>query len=215
RGGPVFKQIQLVTPPARSMWNHYRMNGRDRSFLARMYASLARYDDWLIVHRNTRGTGCVEAFCTFDTGHDLSPRFWHIPDTPMSDDPGRYDPDSPILPLLAPDLTAAVYCSRLYLSRMAGELGDDAAARRWAAKAEETSAHLFEYCYDAADGFFYDVDKHGRFLRIQTDVLLRVLACEVGDAALFASSLSRYLLHTRKFFAKYPFTSVAMDDPRF
>ncbi|QMV44078.1 MGH1-like glycoside hydrolase domain-containing protein [Cohnella cholangitidis] len=213
--GPVFKQIQLVTPPARSAWNHYLLNGRDRSFLQKMYDALARYDEWLETYRDTRGTGCVEAFCAFDTGHDLSPRFWHVPDTPEQDDSKRYDPNSPILPLLAPDLTASVYCSREYLSLMAAELGRDDMARVWKDKAADTLGSLFEHCLDESDGFFYDVDNNGRFNRIQTDVLLRVLACEVGDDEFFASSLSRYLLNTRKFFAKYPFTSVAMDDPRF
>jgi hypothetical protein len=213
--GPVFKQIQLVTPPARSVWRHYLLNGRSRPFLEKMYAALARYDDWLAQYRNTRGTGCVEAFCTFDTGHDLSPRFWHIPDTPELDDPTRYDPHSPLLPLLAPDLTASVYCSRSYLSRIAAELGQEDAARLWSAKAEETRQSLVAHCLDEREGFFYDVDNNGRFVRIQSDVLLRVLACEVGDDEFFASSLERYLLNTRKFFAKYPFTSIAMDDPRF
>ena len=50
---------------------------------------------------------------------------------------------------------------------------------------------------------------------MQSDVLLRVLACEVGDDAFFDRALDRYLLNTRKFFAKYPFTSIALDDPRF
>lgn len=214
-GAPAFRQIQLVTPPARSVWNHYLLNGRNRAFLERMYEALARFDAWLARHRDTRGTGCVEAFCAFDTGHDLSPRFWHIPDTPWRDDPAAYDPDSPLLPLLAPDLTASVYCGRRYLARMAAELGDAAAAARWADAAEETRRALSRHCFDEADGFFYDVDRHGRFVRVQSDALLRVLACEAADDALFTASLSRYLLNTRKFFAKYPFTSIAMDDPRF
>ena len=50
---------------------------------------------------------------------------------------------------------------------------------------------------------------------MQSDVLLRVLACEIGDDAFFETALRRYLLNTRKFFAKYPFTSLALDDPRF
>ncbi len=164
--GPVFKQIQSVTPPARSVWNHYRMNGRNREFLLRMYESLARFDDWLAQYRNTRGTGCVEAFCTFDTGHDLSPRFWHVPDTPYEDDPKRYDPHSPILPLLAPDLTSSVYCGREYLSRIASELGLDDDAISWKKKADETLQSLVAHCFSEEDGFFYDLDNNGRFNRI-------------------------------------------------
>jgi hypothetical protein len=213
--GAVFKQIQLVTPLARSAWNHYRLNGREQRFLVQMYEALARYDDWLAQYRDTRGTGCVEAFCAFDTGHDLSPRFWHIPDTPYMDDPKRYDPAVPSLPLLAPDLTASVYCGRKYLAKMAAELGQEEAAISWELKAQQTLASLLEHCFHEEDGFFYDVDRHGAFVRIQSDVLLRVLACEVGDDALFAAALKRYLLNTRKFFAKYPLTSIAMDDPRF
>ncbi|XID93049.1 hypothetical protein ACF3MZ_00470 [Paenibacillaceae bacterium WGS1546] len=211
-GRPVFRQIQLVSPPARSVWNHYLLNGKERNFLGKMYAALSRYDEWLEKFRDTRGTGCVEAFCAFDTGHDLSPRFWHVADTPHRGDPARVDPDSPLVPFLAPDLTASVYCSRKYLARMAEELGVSAS---WDDRAEASVRALFEHCYDERDGFFYDRDKHGRFVRVQSDSLLRVLACEVGDAELFAASLSRYLLNTRKFFAKYPFTSIAMDDPRF
>lgn len=211
--GEVFSQIQLVTPPARSVWTHYCLNGRDKTFLRTMYEALGRYDDWLAQHRDTRGTGAVEAFCTFDTGHDLSARFWHVPDSPFNNDPARYNSDNPILPFIAPDLTATVACGRAYLARMADELGED--GEPWRAKADASIAALFEQCYDEADGFFYDRDRNGRLVRVQSDVLLRVLACEVGDDAFFAQALERYLLNTAKFFAKYPFTSLALDDPRF
>lgn len=211
--GPAFRQIQMVTPLARSVWNHYRLGGRNRAFLRTMRDAIARNDAWLAAHRNSRGTGCVEAFCAFDTGHDLSPRFWHAPDTTPDGDPARWQPDSPTLPYLAPDLTANVACQRTYLAEIAEELGEDPAP--WARKAEASRASLVENCYDAGDGMFYDRDSSGEFVRVQSDVLLRVLACEIGDAAFFARALRQYLLNTRKFFAGYPFTSLAMDDPRF
>lgn len=177
--GPAYRQIQMVTPLARSVWNHYLENGRDKDFLSTMYHAMSRFDHWLDTHRNTRGTGCVEAFCTFDTGHDLSPRFWHVPDTPHLEDAAQVNPDSPLLPFLAPDLTANVYCQRLYLSRMAEELGGS--GEEWLARAAASSHSLFTYCYDDKDEFFYDLDRGDRFVRVQSDVLLRVLACEVGD----------------------------------
>ncbi|MDK8190699.1 hypothetical protein QP794_11435 [Paenibacillus sp. UMB7766-LJ446] len=211
--GPSFRQIQLVTPLARSVWNHYQLHGKDRSFLKTMYEAMVRYDEWIATYRNTRGTGCVEAFSTFDTGHDLSPRFWHVPDTPYKNDAASYHPDSPVLPFLAPDLTANIYCQRMYLSRMAVELGESGA--EWKAKAEASLESLFRYCYDEEDMFFYDRDRNDEFVRVQSDVLLRVMACEVGDREMFDHMLRRYLLNTSKFFAKYPFTSMSMDDPRF
>ncbi|UXN69695.1 hypothetical protein N8A98_21175 [Devosia neptuniae] len=211
--GPVFSQIQLVSPLARSVWTHYSLNGRDKAYLAKMYRSMAAYDAWLAEWRDTRKTGAVEAFCAFDTGHDLSARFWHVPDSPFNNDTKAYNPDNPVLPFIAPDLTANVACQRLYLARMAEELGEDPAP--WRARAEQSIGALFEQCFHAEDGFFYDRDRNSQHVRVQSDVLLRVLACEVGDDAFFAEALSRYLLNTRKFFAKYPLTSIALDDPRF
>jgi len=211
--GAFFFQIQLVSPLARSVWNHYALNGRDRTFLAKMYAAMSQYDDWLAKNRDTQGTGAVEAFCCHDTGHDLSARFWHIPDKPYKNDPARYDPNNPLLPFIAPDLTANVACQRIYLARIAEELGEN--GKPWMQKAEASIEALYDQCHDPEDGFFYDRDNTGQMVKVQGDVLLRVLACEVGDDAFFAEALDRYLLNTSKFFARFPLTSIALDDPRF
>ncbi|MBB4050956.1 hypothetical protein GGR20_000574 [Devosia subaequoris] len=211
--GPAFNQIQLVTPLARSVWNHFRLNRLDTGWLTEMFGAMSRYDAWLARHRDTLGTGAVEAFSTYDTGHDLSSRFWHVPDSPFANDPTRYDPDNPILPFVAPDLTANVACQRDYLGAIADHLGGD--GNDWRQKAEASRNALVAQCHDPDDAYFYDSDRHGRMVRIQSDNLLRVLACEIGDADGFANALERYLLNSRKFFAKFPLTSVALDDPRF
>jgi hypothetical protein len=207
--GPAFSQIQIVTPLARSVWNHYQLV-TDRDYLTTMYAAMVRYDEWLARYRDTRGTGGVEVFCTFDTGHDLSPRFWGVPDRGYQADARQHDPAHPTLPWVAPDLTANVYCQRVYLALIANELGLE---HSWDDLAASSLAALYEQCFD--DGMFFDRLPDGSLNRIESDVLLRVLACEVGSDAFFGESLGAYLLNTRKFFAHYGFTSVAMDDPRF
>jgi hypothetical protein len=194
--GPGFSQIQIVTPLARTVLNHFALTG-DRAYLRTMYDAMTRYDDWLATYRDTRGTGGVEAFCTFDTGHDLSPRFWFVPDRAYGD-ATRVDPGNPILPFVA---------------RIADELGLD--PEPWRAKAASSVEALFAQCFDEVDGMFYDRDALGQLRRIQSDVLLRVLACEIGDEAFFTAALERYLMNTGKFLAHYGFTSLALDDPRF
>ena len=211
--GPAFSQIQIVTPFARSVWNHYLLADPGLPYLRTMYEAMVRYDAWLVEYRNTRGTGGVEAFCTFDTGHDLSPRFWHVPDRGYLSDARLVDPASPTLPFIAPDLTANVACQRSYLALIATELGLDPAP--WLALAAQSVAALYEQCYDAGDAMFYDRDVRGELVSIQSDVLLRVLACEVGDDAFFAAALTRYLMNTGKFLGHYGLTSLALDDPRF
>lgn len=210
--GAGFTQIQLVTPFARTVWSHYLLTGRDRAFLQRMHDAMARYDEWLVTYRDTRGTGGVEAFGTFDTGHDLSPRFWFVPDRPLGD--ARFvDPTHPILPFVAPDLTANVAAQRAYLARIADELGLD--GDPWRAKAAASVDALFAQCWDEQDGTFYDRDALGHLRRVQSDVLLRVMECEIGDDDFFATILERHLMHTGKFLSHYGFTSLALDDPRF
>lgn len=211
--GPAFSQIQLVSPLARSVWHHYRRGHVDRPWLRMMYDAMAAYDAWLAEHRDTRRTGGVEAFCTFDTGHDLSPRFWFVPDRCHHDDAARYDPDVPTLPFVAPDLTANVACQRRYLALIAGELGLDPAP--WQDRAARSAAVLMEQCFDTDDVSFFDRDARGDLVRVRSDVLLRVLACDVVDDDLFLAALRAHVMRTSRFLSHYGFTSIAMDDPRF
>jgi len=211
--GPAFTQIQTVTPLARSVWNHYLLTGRDAAFLAEMSSAMVRNDRWLAEHRDTRGTGGVEAFCTFDTGHDLSPRFWFVPERCFGGDAARYDPSSPVLPFVAPDLTANVACQRRYLAGIARELGDS--GEMWDEQADVAEAALWRECHDGSTGLFFDRDNTGRHVRVASDVLLRVLACEIGDDAFFTEALESHLMNTRRFLSHFGFTSLALDDPRF
>ncbi len=211
--GPAFTQIQTVTPLARGVWHHYLRTGRDRDYLRTMAGAMARNDAWLTAHRDTRGTGGVEAFCTFDTGHDLSPRFWGVPERCHRGDAARFDPGIPGLPFVAPDLTANIVSQREHLALIAEELGDDPVP--WRQSAARARAALFAQCHDPDGGMFYDRAADGRPVRVDSDVLLRVLACGIGDDALFAAALEDHLMHTRRFLSAAGFTSIALDDPRF
>lgn len=210
--GPSYRQIQMVTPFARSVARVAALTG-DPTLLADAYPALAGHDAWLAAVRDTRGTGGVEAFCTYDTGHDRSPRFWHIPDGCPDGDAARYDADNPRLPFVAPDLTANVAAQRRALAGIAEALGHDPAP--WRERAAASEAALMAQCWHEEDGTFYDRDAQCEPVRVGTDALLRVLACGIGDDAFFDAAAARHLLDTRRFFAAFPFTSVALDDPRF
>jgi len=211
--GPAFSQIQMVTPLARTVWNVFHLaGGDDLGYLRAMYEALSANDAWLARHRDTRGTGGVEAFCTFDTGHDASPRFWGVPDRCFEGDAARFDPAHPELPFVAPDLTANVVAQRRYLGRIARALGEHVAP--WAERAADATSALLTQCL-AEDGRYYDRDARGELRRVVSDVILRVYEAEIGDDAEFASALERDLLNTRRFLSVAGLTSLAMDDPRF
>ena len=69
-----FGQIQMVVPIAATAWELSKKTG-DQELLEQAYSGASRWDAWLRRYRNTRGTGLCEGFCTYDTGHDNSPRW--------------------------------------------------------------------------------------------------------------------------------------------
>jgi hypothetical protein len=73
-----YGQIQMVVPIAATAWELAQQT-HDDELLTTAYASCARWDAWLRQYRDTRKTGLVEGFCTYDTGMDNSPRWKGIP----------------------------------------------------------------------------------------------------------------------------------------
>ncbi len=206
-------QIQMVVPIAATAWETAQLTV-DAAFLVRAYAACARWDDWLVRYRNTRGTGLCEAFCEFDTGHDHSPRWNSLP-RQCPDNDARICPSAGKLPYLAPDLSATVYGGRVALSQMASALGKSSEAQQWTDKAEATRAALIKHCFDEEDECFYDVDSDNQFVRLRGDVLTRVLGEHVVDQPLFERIYARHIKNENAFWTPYPLPSIAADDPQF
>ena len=113
----------MVVPIAATAWELAYTTGDDE-LLQTAYESSGRWDAWLMRYRNTRGTGLIEGFCTYDTGHDNSPRWAGMPNQCPNKD-AKICPAAPGLPRLCPDLSATVYGGRVALAAMAKALGRD------------------------------------------------------------------------------------------
>ena len=129
-----FAQIQMVVPIAATAWELAQQTG-DSELLEKAYSGSARWDAWLRRYRDTRHTGLCEGFCTWDTGHDNSPRWAGMPNR-CPDGDARKCPDAPGLPRLCPDLSATVYGGRVALAAMARALGKNSEADHWLADAD-------------------------------------------------------------------------------
>jgi hypothetical protein len=208
-----FGQIQMVVPIAATAWELARSTGDDE-LLHKAYESCARWDSWLLRYRNTRGTGLVEGFCTYDTGHDNSPRWAGIPNR-CPDKDARICPSIPGMPRLCPDLSATVFGARVALAAMARALGRNADADRWTESAEQIRQLILTRLFVPEDGSFYDLDAEGHFVRVRSDVLSRVCSEHVVDQKTFDSLWERQIHNPKAFWAPYPLPSIAMDDPVF
>jgi hypothetical protein len=211
--GAGFGQIQMVVPIAATAWELARAAGDDE-LLHKAYAACSRWDDWLMRWRNTRGTGLVEGFCTWDTGHDNSPRWAGIPNQCPNAD-AKQRPPVAGLPRLCPDLSATTYGGRLALAAMADALQRPMEAQRWREQAAHIRRLILTRLYSAEDAGFYDLDAEGRFVKIDCDVLSRVCGEHVVGQKLFDQLWARRLGDPKGFWAPYPLPSVALDDPKF
>lgn len=214
-----YGQIQMVVPIAATAWELSQLTGDDE-LLVSAYNACSRWDAWLREYRDTRKTGLVEGFCTYDTGHDNSPRWKGIPNR-CPDADARKCPDLPTMPRLCPDLSATAYGGRVALAQMAAALAKQNEADRWQADAETIRRLIIDKLYDPKDAAFYDLDAQNHFVRVRSDVISRVLGEHVlklsdpKDAAIFEDVWTRQIHNPKAFWAPYPLTSIAMDDPTF
>jgi len=208
-----FGQIQMVVPIAATAWELSKKTG-DQELLEQAYSGASRWDAWLRRYRNTRGTGLCEGFCTYDTGHDNSPRWKGMPNR-CPDADARKLPPEPSLPRLSPDLSATVFGGRIALAAMASALGKNAEADRWLADADAIRTAILRRLYVPSEACFYDLDAQNRFVRVRGDVISRVLGEHVVDRKLFSTIYERQIHNPRAFWAPYPLPSIALNDPAF
>ena len=208
-----FGQIQMVVPIAATAWELARATG-DSELLEKAYAACGKWDAWLRRYRDTRKTGLVEGFCTYDTGMDNSPRWKGLPDACPDRDATRHA-DLPVMPFLSPDLSATMVGARRAMAEMAKALGKTGEADRWAADCDALRRTLIEKLWVADDGAFYDLDAQNHFVRVRSDILSRVASEHVPDQTMFELMWAKQLGNPNAFWAPYPLPSAALDDPTF
>jgi hypothetical protein len=214
-----YGQIQMVVPIAATAWELSRLS-KDEELLTTAYAACGKWDGWLRRYRDTRKSGLVEGFCTYDTGHDNSPRWKGVGNRCPDADARKFESGVGV-PRLCPDLSATTYGGRVALAAMARALGKKSEAARWDEDAEKIRRLILEKLYSPEDAAFYDVDTEGKFVRVRSDVISRVLGehvlklSDAGDRKIFDAVWTRQLHNAKAFWAPFPLTSVAMDDPSF
>jgi hypothetical protein len=80
---------------------------------------------------------------------------------------------------------------------------------------------ILDKLYSPDDAAFFDLDADGKFVRVRSDAISRVLGEHVlvldhkRDREIFESVWKRQLHNPAAFWANYPLTSIAQDDPTF
>ena len=206
-----YSQIQECVSFARLCLEVYEITG-DMDFLKEAYAGCARWDKWLCDKRMTRGTGLIELFCLYDTGHDNSARLADVP-VQCPDTYGETPVDSEAVPMLAPDMNAVFYGDRKALADMARVLGRDEEAAEWERKAADVREKMLNLLYDKQDEFFYDLDAKGNMRRFPSIAISNVFTEHVLTQAEFDAIYDRHMRNPAEFWTEYPFPSMAVNSP--
>ena len=208
-----FGQIQMVVPIAATAWE-FAQATNDEEFLHTAYKACSNWDNWLMRYRNTRATGLIEGFCTYDTGNDNSPRWAGLP-VQCPDKDAKRCPPIPTLPRLCPDLSATTYGARVALAAMARALGKTTEADQWTESAHKLRSLILSRLYVPEDAAFYDLDAQNRFVKIRSEIITRVCSEHIPDQALFDHLWTVQLHNPKAFWPAFPLPSVAIDDPTF
>ena len=217
-----YSHIQECVSFARLGLEVCEMTG-DRILAEELYESAQRWDSWLRKYRMTRGTGLIEMFVGYDTGHDWSGRLQGL------SCPDRYEieghwmnakilpPDEQVAPIIAVDMNATFFGTQKALAELARICGRPKEAKAWEKKAAEVKRKLFEFCYDAADAFFYDVDKYGKKRKYLSSTIFHLFMEGVldkeADKELIQEIYHRHIKNPKEFWTEYPFPSMAACDP--
>ena len=222
--GVSYWQIQECVSFAKLCWLVYGIN-KDKDFLKKIYASSQKWVGWLKANRMTRGTGLVECFVGYDTGHDHSGRLEGLSCQ------GNYKIDGVIqnasvlpqndsvAPMITVDMNCNYFATLTALSKMAKELGAESEAEKWSTEAKHVKEKLFEICFDKDDRFFYDVDKNGEKRKYLSSTIFHLFMEGVldknDDAELISDIYRLHIANPDEFATPYPYPSMAICDPSY
>ncbi len=191
-----------IQPPilAWGVWENYEAL-QDRSCLQYALPRLERYLEWDCANRDRNSNGLLEwsldqgkRYRGGEAGMDNSPRFDRA------------------IPFDAVDFSVYAALDMQYTARIAEELGEIERERRWARRSRAMSARVHSSLWHEEDGFYYDRELDGRFIRVKAvsgfyPLLLDDMPPERVDRLVAA------LRDPTLFSTAYPVPTVAVADP--
>lgn len=192
----------------------YFLIDRDPNYLALLYECLKSYDEYLWKYRDSDNDGCLETWCTWDTGEDNSMRFtkYGVPDG------GFGGEDAPFgigkLPFASMDLMSYSCQCREVLGSISDHLqnGEGDYWRKQAAKVREK---LHDYLWIEEKHACYDKDCDHQIMPVLIHNNLRCMYYGSFSQEMADSFIRHHLLNPDEFWTYVPLPSIAVNDPCF
>jgi len=192
----------------------YYLIGKDKGYLEKLYDTLKSYDEYLWAYRDSDGDGCLESWCTWDTGEDNSLRFtgygvkdggWGGEDAPYGQ--GR-------LPYESMDIMSYSCQCRSVLAEISDILQNKEGSL-WRKKAREVREKIRSYLWIEEKNACYDRDCDNEFMDVLTHNNLRCMYYGSFDQDMADRFIKYHLLNPEEFWTYVPLPSIAANDPCF
>ncbi|UCF20619.1 MAG: hypothetical protein JSU87_04190 [Gemmatimonadota bacterium] len=181
----------------------------DRSFLGAVHQPLTRYAEWLDRMRDADRTGLYDVVDHFETGQEYMSRYLAVNPRADSETWGEG------IRLKGIDATVYAYRLQRALAEIGGRLGDEGAAKRWAAAADRTATAILDLMWDANTGMFSDVDPRSlKRTGVKAAVCFYPYFTDLVRSQ-HIDGLRRHLLSPQEFWTPYPVPSTSLEDPYF
>lgn len=192
----------------------YYLIGRDRNYLLKLYDTLKGFDEYLWTYRDSDHDGCLESWCTWDTGEDNSLRFTRY----GVKDGGFGGEDPPIgmgrLPYQSMDIMSYSCQARAVLADIADILGNGM-GDFYRSQAQAVRDKLKSYLWIEEKNACYDRDCNHEFMDVLIHNNLRCMYYGSFDQDMADRFIRHHMLNPDEFWTYVPLPSIAVNDPCF
>ncbi|MCI8387412.1 MAG: hypothetical protein HFE63_02960 [Clostridiales bacterium] len=209
-----FMQGDFFTVSALRM---YWFIGKDKQYLKLLYESLRDFDEYLWNYRDSDGDGCLETWCTYDTGDDNNTRL--LANEIYSTQYGMWCGEKPPvgrgkLPFESAEYMAYSYSHRIALAEISDIL-ENGEGDKWRAAAADIRKKVREYLWDDEKKALFDRDCDNKMLYTLTLENLKCMYHGLMDQDMADDFIKFHLLNKDEFFTPLPLPNLAANDPLF
>ena len=187
---------------------------QDRGYLEKLYHALKDFDSYLWSVRDSDGDGCLETWCTWDTGEDHCARFLNLgaKEGKFGGETAPYGEGK--LPYESMEYMAYSYTNRDILSKVSALL-ENGEEEYWRTEAEKVRSKVQEYLWIPEKHACYDRDCNNEFIDSLTHINFRCMYHGLFTQQMADEFLYYHLMNPDEFWTNYPLTATAVNDPFF
>lgn len=195
----------------------YYLIKKDKNYLEKLYETLSRFDDYLWEYRDSDGDGCLETWCTWDTGNDNCTMFF-ANGVHAEKHGSCCGETAPVgmgkLPFESSEYMAYSYSHCVTLATISKILGNGQ-EEKWEKRAEKVRTRANEYLWDNEKKAYFDRDCDNKMIYTLTLTNIKCLYHGLPTQEMADAFIKDHIMNKDEFMTPLPMPHIAANDPLF